>query len=334
MLASVEFLRKDGNKAVNNLPGARLGRSWEQGGHNVGEVMARHFLSDDDLSREETAMLFRRAGELKARPIQPLLPNKMLAMIFAKPSTRTRVSFEVGMVQLGGHAIYLGMQDMQLKRGETIADTARTLSRYCDGIMARLFSHDDIVELAKHSTIPVINGLTDLLHPCQALADLMTVQEKKGKLEGLKLAYVGDGGSNVAHSLIRAGSKMGMNVVIGCPKEYSPKKEILKGTKTRVTQNPKEAVRGADVVYTDTWVSMGTEAQATERELKMKPYQVNSALMRLAKKDAIFMHCLPAHRGYEVTNEVIDGKQSVVWDQAENRLHVQKALLAMLLGRK
>ncbi len=293
--------------------------------------MVRHFLSDDDFTKEETERLIRLAMDLKARPIQPLLPNQTLAMIFAKPSTRTRVSFEVGMTQLGGQGLYLGMNDIQLKRGESIADTARTLSRYVNGIMARLFAHADIVELAKNSEVPVINGLTDTYHPCQALADYMTVYERKGRLAGLKLAFLGDGGNNVANSLIRCGAKLGVDVVIGAPKAFWPKKEMLKGTKTKVTDKPKEAVKGADVIYTDVWVSMGDEAEAAKRKEMMKPYQVNGALMKLAKKDAIFMHCLPAHRGEEVTAEVIDGPHSVVFDQAENRLHAQKALMVTLM---
>ena len=293
--------------------------------------MVRHFLADDDLTKEEVERLFKLAAELKARPVQPLLPSRNLAMIFAKASTRTRVSFEVGMHQLGGSALYLGMNDIQLRRGETVADTARTLSRYVDGIMARLFAHSDIVELAKYSTVPVINGLTDTWHPCQALADYMTIREKKGKIEGLKVAFVGDGANNVSNSLIRCGSKLGAQVAIGAPKEFWPKKDILKGTKAKVTANPKEAVKGADVVYTDVWVSMGDEAEAARRKELLKPYQVNGALMKLAKKDAIFMHCLPAHRSEEVTADVIDGPQSVVFDQAENRLHAQKALMAMLM---
>jgi len=293
--------------------------------------MPRHFLTDDDLSAEEIERLFKLAAELKARPVQPLLPSKNLAMIFAKPSTRTRVSFEVGITQLGGSAIYLGVNDIQLKRGETIADTARTLSRYVDGIMARLFDHADIVELAKHSSVPVINGLTNSFHPCQALADYMTIKEKKGKLEGLKLVFLGDGANNVATSLIRMGAKLGVQVVIAAPKEFWPKKEVLSGTKTKVTDKPKEAVRGADVIYTDVWVSMGDEAEAARRKEILKPFQVNSSLMKLAKKDAIFMHCLPAHRGEEVTSDVIDGPQSAVWDEAENRLHTQKALMVMLM---
>lgn len=293
--------------------------------------MVRHFLCDDDFSKEETERLFKLAIDLKARPIQPFLPNQILAMIFAKPSTRTRVSFEVGISQLGGSGIYLGMNDIQLKRGETVGDTAKTLSRFVDGIMARLFAHADIVELAKNAEVPVINGLTDTWHPCQALADYLTIYEKKGNLEGLKVAYVGDGANNVSNSLIHCGSKLEVQVSIGAPKEFWPKKEILKGTKTKVTANAKEAVKGADVVYTDVWVSMGDEATMAKRKETLKPYQVNSALMKHAKKDAIFMHCLPAHRGEEVTAEVIDGKQSVVFDQAENRLHAQKALMVMLM---
>jgi len=293
--------------------------------------MVRHFLCDDDLTKEETLRLLKLASDLKTRPIQPLLPNQTLGMIFAKPSTRTRVSFEVGMSQLGGHGLYLGMNDIQLKRGESISDTAKTLSRYVDGIMARLFAHSDLVELAKHSTVPVINGLTDTWHPCQALADYLTVLEKKGKLEGIKLAFVGDGANNVSNSLIHCGAKLGVEVSIGAPKEFWPKKEILKGTKAKVTANVKEAVKGADVIYTDVWVSMGDEAEAAKRKEILKPYQVNAALLKHAKKDCIFLHCLPAHRGEEVTAEVIDGPHSVVFDQAENRLHAQKALMVLLM---
>jgi ornithine carbamoyltransferase len=293
--------------------------------------MVKHFLTDDDLSKTEVERLFVLASDLRARPVQPLLPNKNLAMIFAKPSTRTRVSFEVGINQLGGQSLYLGTNDLQLGRGETVADTARTLSRYVDGIMARLFDHKDIVELAKHSTVPVINGLTGKYHPCQALADYMTIQGAKGKLEGLKLAYLGDGNNNVAHSLLKLGAKLGVRVVIASPKEYSPKKEMLKGTKAKVTHKPKEAARGADVIYTDTWVSMGDEEEIEQRKKLLKPFQVNRSIMKTARKDAIFMHCLPAHRGDEVTSEIMDGKQSVIFDQAENRLHVQKALMVTLM---
>jgi ornithine carbamoyltransferase len=284
--------------------------------------MKRDFLQVSDLTRKEIEKIFELAEKLKKKPYQPLLKNKTLAMLFAKPSTRTRVSFETGMNQLEGHAIYLGANDIQLSRGETIADTARTLSRYVDIIMARLFAHSDIEELARNTSIPVINGLTDDHHPCQALADLFTIFEKKKKVE--KVAFIGDGGENTCTSIIQACQLFGIETIVGCPKEYQP---VIK---TKKTQDPLEAVRGADVVYTDAWVSMGQEKENEERIKILKPYQVNAKLMKAAKPDAIFMHCLPAHRGYEVTNDVIDGKQSVVWDEAENRLHTQKALMVFL----
>jgi len=244
------------------------------------------------------------------------------------------------MSQLGGHALYLNPQDLQLGRGETIADTARVLSRYVDAIVYRAFRHDDVVELAKHTTIPVINGLDDLEHPCQALADLFTVHEHKGDLKGLRLAYVGDG-NNVCNSLLLACALVGMDAVVGCPRRFEPAPSILKhakevaartGSKIVILQDPVDAVKGADVVYTDVWVSMGMEKEKGERERIFEPYQVNQLLMNKAKEDAILMHCLPAHRGLEITDEVIDGPKSVVWDQAENRLHAQKALLVTLLG--
>jgi ornithine carbamoyltransferase len=268
-----------------------------------------------------------------------LLYGKTLGMIFAKPSTRTRVSFEAAMTQLGGHAIYLGISDLQLGRGETIADTARTLSRYLDGIMARLFEHGDIVELARYSSVPVINGLTDLHHPCQTLADLLTIREHKGKLRGLKLAWVGDG-NNVCNSLLLGCSLVGMNISAACPRGYEPPAAIRKharanasksGSKVEIMVNPEQAVTGADIVYTDVWISMGQEAEREKRLRDFKGYQVNSKLLAKAKHDAIFMHCLPAHRGEEVTEEVIDGPCSVVFNQAENRLHAQKAVLVSLL---
>ncbi|MDD5317866.1 MAG: ornithine carbamoyltransferase [Candidatus ainarchaeum sp.] len=293
--------------------------------------MARHFLADDDFSKEEVERIFSLAADLKSRPVQPLLPSKNVALVFSKPSTRTRVSFEVGMNQLGGAAIYLQTGETQLKRGETLADFAKTLSRYVQGIAARMESQAELEELASNSAVPVINGLTDRWHPCQALADLYTLREKKGQLDGLKLAFIGDGNSNVARSLIRLGAKMGVQVAVASPKEFAPGKDALKGTKTRVTANPKEAAKGADAVYTDVWVSMGLETESEARKKLLKPYQVNGALMKQAKKDALFMHCLPAHRGEEATNEVFSGKQSAVFDQAENRLHVQKAVMVTLM---
>ncbi len=307
--------------------------------HMKGKSLA----SLDHLTREEIEQILKTSELLKLQLIRgqehPVLKGKTLAMIFEKPSTRTRVSFEVGMWQLGGYALYLSSGDLQLGRGETIADTARTLSRYVNGIMARVFSHQTILDLIQHSKVPVINGLSDFSHPCQGLADLFTVYEKKGRLDGLKLAYVGDG-NNVAHSLIDGCSKVGMNIVLACPKGYEPdskvvaqgKKEARKnGSEVRVTDDPKEAVKGADIIYTDVWASMGKEKEHGERVKILKPYQVNSKLVKGAKEDYIFMHCLPAHRGEEVTDEVADSKNSVIFDQAENRLHTQKALMALVM---
>ncbi len=308
-------------------------------------LKGRHLLWLADYSAEEIWAILETAKTLKERfysgeRIIPLLRGRTLAMIFQKPSTRTRVSFEVAMYQLGGHALYLGWKELQLGRGETIADTARVLSRYVDGIMARVYGQDTLVELARYSDVPVINGLSDLVHPVQALSDMYTLWEKKHRLGGLKLAYVGDGSSNVAHSLILAGSKLGLHVAVASPKAYRPREEILKlaeesaatsGATIEVLEDPAEAVRGADAVYTDVWVSMGQEAEREEKVRRLEPYRVTPDLMELAKRDAVFMHCLPAHRGEEVVDEVIDGRWSIVWDQAENRLHTQKAVLALLL---
>lgn len=296
-----------------------------------------------DLTREEMEQIFKTSELLKLQNLRGqvhlLLKGKTLAMIFEKPSTRTRVSFEVGMWQLGGYALYLSSTDLQLGRGETASDTAQVLSRYVHGIMARVFSHQTILDLVKHSRVPVINGLSDFSHPCQILADLFTVYEKKGKLEGLNLAYVGVG-NNVAHSLLYGCSKMGMNIILGCPKGYEPDSQVVSqakeeakriGCEVKVVQDPKEAVKGADVIYTDVWASMGKEKEREERVKILKPYQVNPELVKGAKGDYIFMHCLPAHRGEEVTNEVADSKNSVIFDQAENRMHTQKAILALVI---
>lgn len=269
-----------------------------------------------------------------------LLKGKTLGLIFAKSSTRTRVSFEVAMYQLGGYSLFLSSSDIQLGRGETVSDTAKTLSRYIDGIMIRTFKQSDVVELAKQGSIPVINGLTDSQHPCQILADLQTIKEYKGKLEGLKLAYVGDG-NNVANSLLIGCAKVGMNISVATPQGYeceeysiniAKEAAALTGATVTITNDPYEAVKDADIVYTDTWVSMGMEAEKEKRAKIFMPYQVNNKLMEAAKADAIFMHCLPAYRGFEVTEDVIDGPQSVVFDEAENRLHAQKAVLVKLLG--
>ena len=296
-----------------------------------------------DLTKEEIEQILKTSELLKFQLLRgqehPLLKGKTLAMIFEKPSTRTRVSFEVGMWQLGGYALYLSSSDLQLGRGETIGDTAQVLSRYVNGIMARVFAHQIILDLVSYSKIPVINGLSDFSHPCQGLADLFTIYEKKGKLSGLKLAYVGDG-NNVAHSLLFGCSKVGMDITLGCPKGYEPDTEVVtkakreakrNGCKVWVTNDPKEAVKGADIVYTDVWASMGKEKEREGRIKIFKPYQVNAGLVKHAKEDYIFMHCLPAHRGEEVTDEVPDSKNSVIFDQAENRLHTQKALLALVM---
>ena len=306
-------------------------------------MKGRSLASLYDLTREEIEQIFKKAELLKLQLLSGqehhLLKGKTLAMIFEKPSTRTRVSFEVGMWQLGGYALYLGAGDLQLGRGETVADTAQVLSRYADGIMARVFAHQTILDLVAHSRVPVINGLSDYSHPCQGLADLFTVYEKKGHLSGLKLAYVGDG-NNVAHSLIYGCSKVGMNIVLGCPKGYEPDPQVVSrgkeeakktGCKVIVTDDPKEAVKDADVIYTDVWASMGKEKEREERVRVMKPYQVNGGLVKGAKADYIFMHCLPAHRGEEVTNEVADSRNSVIFDQAENRMHTQKAVMALTM---
>jgi len=296
-----------------------------------------------DLTLEEIYQIFELSSSLKLKLLsgEPhrLLEGKTLGMIFAKPSTRTRISFEVGIYQLGGIGMYFGPNDLQLKRGETIADTARVLSRYLNGIMIRTFSHQDVIDLAKYASIPVINGLTDLHHPCQVLADLFTILEKKRKLQGLKLAYVGDG-NNMAHSLLQGCSKVGVDIAISTPKGYEPQKEIVNqaienakyfNSKVEILENPVDAVKDADIVYTDVWASMGQEAEAEERKKKFIPYQVNYDLVKYAKDDYLFMHCLPAHRGEEVTDEVADSPNSVIFDEAENRLHVQKAIMALVM---
>ncbi|MCE4602669.1 MAG: ornithine carbamoyltransferase [Desulfurococcales archaeon] len=293
---------------------------------------------------EEIRSIIQAGLEMKRRyysgeRVIEVLRGRSIAMIFEKPSTRTRVSFDVAATQLGAHPMYLGWNELQLGRGETIADTARVLSRYVDAIVARVRKHHTLEELAKHADVPVINGLSDLVHPVQALGDYMTILEKKGRLEGVRLAFVGDGGDNVLHSLLIAGAKLGVDVTVATPSRYKPNPRVLEaaleasketGAEIRIVEDPEEAVRGADVVYTDVWVSMGQEAEAEERMRIFKPYQVNRRLMELAGR-AMFMHCLPAMRGQEVTDEVMDGPWSVVWDQAENRLHVQKAVLALLI---
>ena len=304
----------------------------------------RDFLSLYDYTPEEIHYLIDLAIDLKYKQKKgiphPYLAGKTLGMIFQKSSTRTRVSFEVGMYQLGGMALFLSSNDLQIGRGEPVKYTARVLSRYLDGIMIRTFSHDEVLELAQYADIPVINGLTDLLHPCQVLADLMTIKEHKGQLAGLKLAYVGDG-NNMAHSLMYGGAKMGMDVVIASPAGYVPDETVTRqstavaaetGGSISITGNLEEAVKDADVIYTDVWASMGQEEEAAERKKAFAAYQVNNELLKLAKSDVIVLHCLPAHRGEEITDEVIEGPHSVVFDEAENRLHAQKAIMALLMA--
>jgi ornithine carbamoyltransferase len=304
----------------------------------------KHMLNLQNYSKEDIYTILSLALKLKAETKagipHPLLAGKTLGMIFAKSSTRTRVSFEVGMYQLGGHGLLLNSSDIQLGRGETIEDTAKVLSRFIDGIMIRTFDHADVVGLAEHGSIPVINGLTDLHHPCQVLADIMTIYEYKKQITGLKLAFVGDG-HNMAHSLMEICSIVGMDVSIACPDGYTPNAAIvaacqangkLSGSNVVVTNDPAAAVSGADVVYTDVWTSMGQEAETKQRMIDFKPFVVDDILFAQAKPDALFLHCLPAHRGEEVTTGVIDGPSSVVFDEAENRLHAQKAVLALLMG--
>jgi ornithine carbamoyltransferase len=303
----------------------------------------KHLLSLKDYSPAEIEEIFALTTKMKADPraYAKTLEGRTLAMIFLKPSTRTRVSFEVGMFQLGGYALFLGSNDIQLHRGETLADTAQVLSRFVDAIMARVFSHQDILDLARHGSVPVINGLSDLLHPCQALADYFTLLELKGDLAGRKVAYVGDG-NNVCHELMFGAVKLGVEFSAATPDGYEPNPLIVKSASREaqklktpapvVTRDPGEAVAGADVVYTDVWTSMGQEEEKQKRLAAFEGFQVTPDLMGEAKPDAVFMHCLPAHRGEEVAAEVIDGPQSVVFQEAENRMHVQKAALALLLG--
>jgi len=306
-------------------------------------LKGRDLLSLLDYTSEEITYLLNKADAMKKdmkKGIMPqVLAGKTLGMIFEKHSTRTRISFEVGMIQLGGHAMFMNARDMQIGRGESVSDTGKVLSEYLDGVMIRANSHEMVKELAEHTSVPVINGLTDIFHPCQALADLLTVMEVKGSMKGLKLAYIGDG-NNVAHSLVIAAAHMGMHVVVGTPAgfEYNPnlllKAKIIataNGGSVIETTNPIEAVTGADVVYTDVWTSMGQEEESAARLIAFKDFQINDQLIVNAKKDYMFLHCLPAHREEEVTTSVIDGPNSYVFQQAGNRLHAQKAVLAALL---
>ncbi|MBI5814425.1 MAG: ornithine carbamoyltransferase [Nitrospinae bacterium] len=297
-----------------------------------------------ELGRENIEWIFKTAARLKREKAagvpHRLLEGKTLGMLFNKSSTRTRISFEVGMFQLGGHAVVLSGQQLQMGRGETVADTARVFSRYLDGIVVRTFGQEEVEELAAHASIPVINALTDEHHPCQILTDMFTIIEKRGSLDGVKVAYVGDG-NNIAHSWLLGAAMMGLSISIGCPQTYSPSSAIVAeaeaiaaktGGKVVITHDPMIAAKDAHVLYTDTWISMGQDEEAEERRTAFSGFCIDGKLLGHARKDALVMHCLPAHRGEEVTGEVIDGPNSVVWDQAENRLHTQKAILVMLMA--
>jgi ornithine carbamoyltransferase len=302
--------------------------------------VVRHFVSQIDLTPDEAREVFRRTAAMKKNRHVDHLPGRTLVMFFEKSSTRTRLSFEIGMTQLGGHAVYLDRESSQLSRGESIRDTAEVVSRYADLMMARVYAHATVVELARHASIPVINGLSDEEHPCQSLADLFTVLECKGRVEGTRIAYVGDGNNNVTHSLMLGAVQLGAEIVVASPAALQPLDrfvDLAKDTARRfggsvaTVNDPREAVNGADVLYTDVWVSMGREAEGADRLRLLAPYQVNQDLLAHAKPDCIFMHCLPAHVGDEVTADVAYGPQSVIFDQAENRLHAQKALMVYLL---
>jgi len=306
-------------------------------------MKGKSLLTIHELSLEEVWQIFELSKSLKEKRLsgEPhrLLEGKKLGMIFSKPSTRTRVSFEVGIFELGGTGLYFNQNDLQLKKSENVSDTAKVLSRYLDGIMIRTFDHQDVVDLATFGSIPIINGLTDLHHPCQVLADLFTILEKKRTLQGLKLAYIGDG-NNMAHSLLHGCAKVGMNISIASPSGYTPLDSVVAesqkdakymGSTIEILNDPIAAVKDADIVYTDVWASMGQEKEAQERKAKFMKYQINPALVKHAKDNYLFMHCLPAHRGDEVVNEVIDSANSVVFDEAENRLHVQKAVMALVM---
>lgn len=302
--------------------------------------MARHFLALHDYTKDELDLLLALAGELKAKQKQRLphrlLDGKTVALIFEKASTRTRISFEVGVFQLGGHGLFISSGTSQMGRGEPIKDTARVMSRYCDGVMIRTFGQEIVEEFARYSDVPVINGLTDLFHPCQIMADLQTVIEQKGGYQGLKFAWVGDG-NNMANTWIEAAAILGFELRLACPKGYEPDGGILewareRGAQLHLTADPREAVAGADVLNTDVWASMGQEAEQKVREQAFAGYCLDDGLLALAKPDCIVMHCLPAHRGEEISDSVIEGRNSVVWDEAENRLHIQKAIMATLMG--
>jgi len=301
----------------------------------------KHFLSIADLTREEIEEWLDLASEIKAKQKNgedtPYLKGKTLAMVFQKPSTRTRVSFEVGMYQLGGYALYLAPTDIGVGTREAVKDIARVLSRYNDGVMARLFGHEDILEMAEYSSVPIINGLTDLLHPCQVMADVLTIKEHRNGLEDLKVTFVGDG-NNLAHSWLNFASRYPMTLALAIPENYDPNPEILQAAKDagisqiEIFRDPKQAVEDADVIYTDVWASMGQEAEAQKRKRDFADFQVNDELMAHARKDTFVMHCLPAHRGDEITDSVIESPNSIVFDEAENRMHAQKAVLVKLMA--
>lgn len=302
--------------------------------------MPRHFLGQNDLTAAEMQSIFERTSALKGSRISEELRGRTLVMFFEKSSTRTRLSFETGMTQLGGHAIYVDKDSLQLSRGESIADTARVISRYADLLMARVYAHATVIELAAWSTIPVINGLSDEEHPCQSMADLFTVLECKGRLGGVRIAFVGDGNNNVTHSLLLGATQVGAHISVASPSALRPSDHYIElahanaarsGGSVEITDDPRDAVKDADVVYADVWVSMGREADRSQRIELLSPYQVNAELISFAREDFIFMHCLPAHIGEEVTAEIAYGPSSVIFDEAENRLHVQKALMLYLL---
>lgn len=298
--------------------------------------MKRDFTSITDFNKDEVIKLFELAKDLKRDRFQPLLKDKTLAMIFEKPSLRTRVTFETGMFQLGGTAIYLSPKDIQLGERESVKDAAANLSRWVDLIMARTFSHNTITELAENATIPVINGLSDLEHPCQVLGDFFTILEHKGSFQNLKLAYIGDG-NNVCNSLLLASAMLGVSIAVGCPEGYEPNSEILNEARKssnviEIYHDPEQAAKDADIVYTDVWASMGQEEEGEKRKRVFARFQVNKELVKFAKVDHLIMHCLPAHRDEEITSEILDGPSSIVLDEAENRLHIQKAIMVKLMG--
>ncbi len=310
----------------------------------LSRLNTKDLVSVTDLTGKEIMELFRFAADLKKDAARgrhhDLLKKKSLAMIFEKSSTRTRVSFETGITQLGGHALYLDANDIQLTRGETIVDTARVLSRYVDGIMIRTFSHDNVMELARNATVPVINGLSDAHHPCQALADFFTIYEREASMKGLTLAYVGDG-NNVAHSLILCAALLGVHISLACPVQYEPDPAVVEegrriaarsGSLIEVTRDPAEAVRHAGYVYTDVWISMGEEKQAAKKKKALGKYKITRELLSKGRADSRVMHCLPAHRDEEIEADILDSSRSIVFDQAENRLHVQKAVMCALMA--